>query len=85
MKYLAVRNSGILKASMKNFTLIGHLQYVLDIPKFWRYLIGLFPLKAFPSLYPYLYSSTRPKHVYSVALIASLPIKQKVRFQTDLL
>jgi hypothetical protein len=66
-----------VKDSKKKFTLIEYLQYVLDIPKFWRYLIGLFPLKAFPNSHPYLYSSTRPKPVYSVAVISSPPVKKQ--------
>ena len=74
-----------VKVSIKNFTLIGNLQYIFDITKFWRYLIGLFPLKAFHSSAPYLYSVTRPIPVYSVAVIASPPVKQTVHFQTDLL
>jgi len=70
---------------MKNFTLIGNLQYFLYIPKFWRYLIGFFPRKAFPSSAPYLNSVTRPISMYSDDLIASPPEQYTVRFQPDLL
>jgi hypothetical protein len=59
----------------ENYTLIENLRYILDIPKFWRYLIGLFPLKAFPSSAPYLNSVTRPKSVYCDAVTASPPVK----------
>jgi hypothetical protein len=48
-------------------------------------LIGLFPLKAFPSSAPYLNSVTRPKSVYSDAVIASPPVEQTVCFKPDFL
>jgi len=75
----------VLKITINNFTLIGNLEYVFDIPKFLRYLIGFFPRKAFPSSAPYLNSVTRPKSVYSDDLIASPPEKQRVCFKTNFL
>ena len=70
---------------MTNFILNGNRDYVFDIPKFWRYLIALFPLKALLNCAPYLNSVTRPKSVYSVDLITSPPAKKTVLFKPDLL
>jgi hypothetical protein len=86
MKYLAIRIClCVVRDSMTNFMLTGNREKVINIPKFWRYLIGLFPRKAFPSSFPYLYSVTRPKSVYSDDLTASQPVKQSIRLKPDLL
>ena len=82
LKNLAIRiYLSVIKVSMKKFTLTGNKQIFSDIPKFWRYLIGLFPRKAFPSSAPYLNSVTRPKPVYSDAVTASPPEKQAALFK----
>ena len=70
---------------MKNAYTYWKLTVCFDIPKFWRYLIGLFPRKAFPSSAPYLNSVTRPKSVYSDGLIASSSEKANSSFILDLL